>query len=292
MSILVIAEHDNNELKGSTLNTISAATSLSGDVTLLVAGSNIDNVINSNIKLNNRLPNLIYIGVQKSSTTNIRHFIRKHPDIYTPPYEGHFYTYKWSNGLEHYDNYFTEGNFKKIIADCSPDYIYSYEAHQRMFEILPEAKILITLRNPTDRFFSHYYMNKRKNIENREIETIISDYLVNDDLNYQKFSKLQYHYIERGFYINQINNLLKYFPKDKILILILDDLCLNPKKELDKLSNFLDISLFKEEIDMFSKNYINEKTYTKVRKIYEKYTNELKIFLQNNYPQYTYNIKW
>ena len=36
MSILVIAEHDNNELKGATLNTISAATSLSGDVTLLV----------------------------------------------------------------------------------------------------------------------------------------------------------------------------------------------------------------------------------------------------------------
>ena len=46
MSILVIAEHDNNELKGATLNTISAATSLSGDVTLLVAGSNLDNVIN------------------------------------------------------------------------------------------------------------------------------------------------------------------------------------------------------------------------------------------------------
>ena len=46
MSILVIAEHDNNELKGATLNTISAATSLQGDVTLLVAGSNLDNVIN------------------------------------------------------------------------------------------------------------------------------------------------------------------------------------------------------------------------------------------------------
>tara|TARA_X000000368_G_scaffold394259_1_gene360635 strand:+ start:1573 stop:2502 length:930 start_codon:yes stop_codon:yes gene_type:complete len=46
MSILVIAEHDNNQLKGATLNTISAATELSGDVTLLVAGSGLDNVIN------------------------------------------------------------------------------------------------------------------------------------------------------------------------------------------------------------------------------------------------------
>ena len=46
MSILVIAEHNNNELKGATLNTIAAANALSGDITLLVAGSNIDNVIN------------------------------------------------------------------------------------------------------------------------------------------------------------------------------------------------------------------------------------------------------
>ena len=45
MSILVIAEHDNNNLKGSTLNTVSAASNLSGDVSLLIAGLNIDNVV-------------------------------------------------------------------------------------------------------------------------------------------------------------------------------------------------------------------------------------------------------
>ena len=45
MSILVIAEHDNDSLKGATLNTVTAATSLSGDVVILVAGSNIDAVV-------------------------------------------------------------------------------------------------------------------------------------------------------------------------------------------------------------------------------------------------------
>ena len=40
MSILVIAEHDNNELKGSTLNTVTAASEIGGDITILVAGSN------------------------------------------------------------------------------------------------------------------------------------------------------------------------------------------------------------------------------------------------------------
>jgi electron transfer flavoprotein alpha subunit len=53
MSILVIAEHDNNSLKGATLNTVTAATSLSGDVTILVAGSNIDAVVSECQTLDN-----------------------------------------------------------------------------------------------------------------------------------------------------------------------------------------------------------------------------------------------
>ena len=53
MSILVIAEHDNNSLRGSTLNTVSAATSLSGDVAILVAGSNIDAVVSECQTLDN-----------------------------------------------------------------------------------------------------------------------------------------------------------------------------------------------------------------------------------------------
>ena len=45
MSILVIAEHDNNNLKASTLNTIAAASSLSGEISVLVAGHDIGNVV-------------------------------------------------------------------------------------------------------------------------------------------------------------------------------------------------------------------------------------------------------
>ena len=45
MSILVIAEHDNNNLKGSTLNTITAASLLDGEISVLIAGSNMNSVV-------------------------------------------------------------------------------------------------------------------------------------------------------------------------------------------------------------------------------------------------------
>ena len=47
MSILVIAEHDNNNIKGSTLNTVAAASEISGEISLLVAGSNCNSVLES-----------------------------------------------------------------------------------------------------------------------------------------------------------------------------------------------------------------------------------------------------
>ena len=51
MSILVIAEHDNSNLKGATLNTVAAALEISDDISLLIAGFNIDSVIDEAKKI-------------------------------------------------------------------------------------------------------------------------------------------------------------------------------------------------------------------------------------------------
>ena len=53
MSILVIAEHDNNNIKGSTLNTVAAASEISGEISLLVAGSNCTPVLEEAQTINN-----------------------------------------------------------------------------------------------------------------------------------------------------------------------------------------------------------------------------------------------
>ena len=44
MSVLLVAEHDNSKLKPFTLNAITAASKIDGDVHVLIAGSNCDNV--------------------------------------------------------------------------------------------------------------------------------------------------------------------------------------------------------------------------------------------------------
>ena len=53
MSILVIAEHDNKNIKGSTLNTVAAASEISGEISLLVVGSNCTSVLEEAQTINN-----------------------------------------------------------------------------------------------------------------------------------------------------------------------------------------------------------------------------------------------
>ena len=47
MTVLVIAEHDNHNLKSSTLNTITAATKSNDEIHLIILGNSIDNLINN-----------------------------------------------------------------------------------------------------------------------------------------------------------------------------------------------------------------------------------------------------
>ena len=51
MSILVVAEHDNSEIKGSTLNTVTAASEIGGDISILVAGSESSSVAEQAAKI-------------------------------------------------------------------------------------------------------------------------------------------------------------------------------------------------------------------------------------------------
>ena len=64
MSILVIAEHNNIEVKSSTLNTINAASKLGSEIEVLVLGSNIDN-ISKEISSYQHVSKVIFIDSEK-----------------------------------------------------------------------------------------------------------------------------------------------------------------------------------------------------------------------------------
>ena len=108
------------------------------------------------------LPNFVIIGAQKSGTTSLSYYLQEHPEIYVYPKEIHFFDDRdgtYEHGLEFYSGFFAESQGAKAIGECTPCYIYAEQPPERMYEAIPNAKLILIARNPVDRAYSNYWKN-------------------------------------------------------------------------------------------------------------------------------------
>ena len=114
------------------------------------------------------LPDFIIIGAQKSGTTSLYRFIVKHPAIApATKKEVHYFSiwYKFGElwyrshfptNLSRY-NFYKRTNQKLLSGEASPVYLFYPVVPGRMKELLPDVKLIVILRNPVDRAYSHYH---------------------------------------------------------------------------------------------------------------------------------------
>jgi len=171
-----------------------------------------------------RVVEFIIAGVQKSGTTALSINISQHPDIYIDkrkdPFESeiHFFDIYWKNGLSYYKKKFNYN--KKIVGEKTPDLIYLSYTFPLIQSVNPYVKIILILRNPIDRAYSAWKFITKYFGENRTFEDCVQDELSNLGGENITFYTSQKHYLQRGLYYKQIQELLKWFPIQNILILI------------------------------------------------------------------------
>ena len=95
----------------------------------------------------------------------------------------------------------------------------------------------MTIRNPIDRAYSQYW-HKRRNLKVSES----FDCLLSRDLDHNLYVQGSNGLFSRGLYIEYIEQYLKYFPREQLLILDFDELKASPIKFFEKISNFLNIT--------------------------------------------------
>jgi Sulfotransferase family len=111
------------------------------------------------------LPNFFVVGAAKSGTTSIYRYLRQHPDVYMPIVkELHWFSRLEPNprqgfhpitSEEEYLSLFEGWRGERAIGEASPSYLWDPKAPERIQRSVPSAKILILLREPVDRAFSH-----------------------------------------------------------------------------------------------------------------------------------------
>lgn len=106
---------------------------------------------------NKRLPDVIFIGPLKTATSYIYDYCLKHPQVITsePVKELYYFCEHYDQSEDWYLNHFSQASDEQVMVDISPTYMNHEYAIDRIKKDNPNAKIVITLRDPVERFSSH-----------------------------------------------------------------------------------------------------------------------------------------
>ena len=162
----------------------------------------------------------ILAGAQKSGTTALHYFLSRHPKITMgDQQEIHFFDNDalFVSGVdyEQLHKHYPPLAPSTMAGDCTPSYIYHEPAAERIWRYNPKIKLLILLRNPIDRAFAHWNMQRFRGREPldffdavREEKTRIAGAPPPE---VRRFA-----YVDRGFYGEQVARLFKFFPRKQI----------------------------------------------------------------------------
>ena len=176
------------------------------------------------------LPTFIGIGAQKAGSTWLHQLLSSHPDIYMPHSrkEVHYFDWHYHKGLEWYQDFFADAASAKALGEISPDYLHEPQVPQRMVELLPRAKLIVILRNPVDRAYSHYTM-------------IAGDENLKES--FEETLKKRPELFDRGKYAHHLQKYFQLYTSENILALIFEESTKNVDHTKEIIAHFLNIDV-------------------------------------------------
>jgi hypothetical protein len=185
-----------------------------------------------------RLPDYIIAGAQKSGTTSLWAYLSEHPDV-DPAMtkEMSFFDVNYYRGMNWYRMHFPLEAISqesggsppaKLTGESTAYYMFHPLAPARIAQELPRVKVILLLRNPVSRAFSHYQLKLRRRQETLSFEEAIdaeADRLAGEneklirDPHYYSEAHDRFSYLARGRYVEQIRRWQQVLPSGQLLIL-------------------------------------------------------------------------
>ena len=195
-------------------------------------------------------PDFFIVGGSRCGTTSLYAYLKQHADIFLPKRkEPHYYSsqsnplpywllpLKSINTKEDYLQLFEDSKEGMIVGEASATYLMNLDVPKLIFEDNPNAKIIISLRNPIDRTYTAYLAQYRSGNENSSFGKSIRR-----DFSSITGEELQRQSILNSDYYEYVNNYYHYFPKEHIKIIIFEEFIKNPQQTMKELLHFLNLS--------------------------------------------------
>lgn len=212
--------------------------------------------------------NLFLVGAMKAGTTSFAELLSGHSEIYGPPVkEPHFFVSELPQQLydpgrffnlddylvnqfpdtlhitktetkDQYQKMYSQVGEEKYLLDASTGYLHAPESAELIYAYNPDAKIIILLRDPLKRAFSHYKMDLGKGRVAASFESLIAEDLAN-----LKTGALPwFRYLNMSLYREPVARYRSLF--SQVLVVRMEELLENETRVLETISRFLGIRPF------------------------------------------------
>ncbi len=207
-------------------------------------------------------PDYVIVGAQRCGTTSLFRALSKHPAMMPNVINAkgiHYFDTSYHQNLAWYlahfpsllerDNHAAQLGQQAVAGEASPYYLYHPAGAARMAQAIPDAKIIVLLRDPVKRAISHHLhmvfeghepivdIDKALDSESTRLKGI-EQRLLNDPTfvsrDHQHFS-----YMARGHYAHQLETLFTHFDRKNVLVMTTDKLISNSESSLSTIQSFI-----------------------------------------------------
>jgi hypothetical protein len=195
------------------------------------------------------LPDAVILGAQKCGTTSLHGYLVQHPGVIPPlRKEVHYFDLNYPRGEAWYRAHFGRIGEAGLNLDASPYYLFHPAVPARLHALLPDARLVVLLRDPVRRAYSHYWHERAKGREKLEFEEAIAaepariaaaeaglaDGSLGRSADHQHFS-----YLARGRYAEQLERWFALYPRERFHVVRFEDLVKEPLARLNDVLAFL-----------------------------------------------------
>jgi hypothetical protein len=211
-------------------------------------------------------PDFLVVGTKRGGTTSLHHHLLAHPDV-VPMFPARrlkspmYYSQYFEKGDRWYRSHFATQLYRRslrlgrhrpnVTGESSPYYMYNPHAAARIQHDIPDVKIVILLRDPVRRAYSHYWERVDNRVEPLSFTDALAaeperlagemERMMADPLYYSEAHDW-YSYRDRGIYAPQLRRFFDLFPREQLLVLPSESFYRDVQSAYDKVTDFLGIA--------------------------------------------------
>lgn len=187
----------------------------------------------------NRLPDFIIAGAMRSGSTSLYRYIGAHPQVFVAPKELQFFTERFGEGIDWYAAQFAAAPQETVLGEATADYLARNTAMMRIHEVLPDVRLVASLRNPSDRAFSHHGLLAARGKEKRSFAAAVGDELNAVARSGESASGIIY--LSHSMYDVHLERVLRLFGREQLLVTVFERMIADPASTYAALCRFLGV---------------------------------------------------